>query len=80
MKLIQSIDDFEDIVEDTPYLLSMNAEEANVLVESVERFRNTNIDKAPETDSLLHALKEIQIKYETKAYQKQQTTMIQNGA
>ncbi len=80
MKSINSMDEFETIIQDNPYLLSMNEEEASVMVESLERFRNSNIDKAPQTDSLLTALKEIQIQQQTKTFQKQKQQMMQNGA
>lgn len=62
MKQITTVTDLNDIINDNPFILSLEPEETNVLVEVVTDFQNRNYDKAPKTESLLKALKEIQNK------------------
>jgi hypothetical protein len=62
MKLIKTVADLDNVIQNNPFILSLLPEETNVLVEVVTDFRNRNYDKAPQTDSLLKALTEIQFK------------------
>ena len=62
MKQIKTASDLDNIIKNNPYILSLEPEETNVLVEVVTDFQNRNYDKAPKTKSLLIALKEIQHK------------------
>ena len=62
MKQITTVTELNDIIATNPYILSLEPEETNVLIEVVTDFQNRNYEKAPQTDSLLKALTEIQIK------------------
>ena len=60
MKQIKDPSELESIIKKNPYILSLEPEETNELVEVVMDFQNRNYDSAPKTESLLQALKEIQ--------------------
>lgn len=60
MKKITSPKELETVISTNPYILSLEKEETNVLVEVVTDFQSRNYDSAPKTESLLKALKEIQ--------------------
>ena len=60
MKKITSPKELETVISTNPYILSLEKEETNVLVEVVTDFQARNYDSAPKTESLLKALKEIQ--------------------
>jgi len=60
MKKITSPEQLESVIKTNPYILSLEKEETNVLVEVVTDFQKRNYDSAPKTESLLKALKEIQ--------------------
>tara|TARA_R100001463_G_scaffold9891_2_gene29367 strand:- start:579 stop:827 length:249 start_codon:yes stop_codon:yes gene_type:complete len=61
MRQIKDANELNNIIENNPYILSLEPEETNVLVEVVTDFQNRNYEKAPKTESLLKALKEIQV-------------------
>ena len=61
MKKITSPKELESVIQSNPYILSLEKEETNVLVEVVSDFQKRNYDSAPKTESLLKALKEIQL-------------------
>tara|TARA_R100001443_G_scaffold94751_1_gene101290 strand:+ start:461 stop:697 length:237 start_codon:yes stop_codon:yes gene_type:complete len=60
MRQIKDANELANIINNNPYILSLEPEETNVLVEVVTDFQNRNYDSAPRTESLLKALKEIQ--------------------
>ena len=60
MKQIKDPKELERVIDKNPFILSLEPEETNVLVEVVTDFQNRNYDSAPKTESLLTALKEIQ--------------------
>ena len=60
MKLIKDHNELKGLINTNPFILSLEPEETNVLVEVVTDFQNRNYDSAPKTESLLQALKEIQ--------------------
>ena len=60
MKLIKDHIELKGLIDTNPFILSLEPEETNVLVEVVTDFQNRNYDSAPKTESLLQALKEIQ--------------------
>jgi len=59
MKKLTTFEDFADVIKNSQYLLSINKEEAEVLVQVVNDFQNKGVDNAPKTKSLLNAIKEI---------------------
>ena len=59
MKKLTTFEDFADVIKNSQYLLSINKEEAEVLVQVVNDFQNRGVDNAPKTQSLLNAITEI---------------------
>tara|TARA_R100001443_G_scaffold1863_3_gene6423 strand:- start:6480 stop:6674 length:195 start_codon:yes stop_codon:yes gene_type:complete len=59
MKKLTTFEDFADVIKNSQYLLSINKEEAEVLVQVVNDFQNKGVDNAPKTQSLLNAITEI---------------------
>jgi len=59
MKKLTTFEDFADVIKNSQYLLSINKEEAEVLVQVVNDFQNKGVDNAPQTKSLLNAITEI---------------------
>jgi hypothetical protein len=62
MKIINTITELEPYVSNTT-LLSIDKEEAEVLVQVVKDFKAKNVHNAPKTESLLNAITEIKEKY-----------------
>tara|TARA_R110002020_G_scaffold96753_2_gene231357 strand:- start:2286 stop:2480 length:195 start_codon:yes stop_codon:yes gene_type:complete len=59
MKKLTTFKDFADVIKNSQYLLSINKEEAEVLVQVVNDFQNKDVDNAPQTKSLLNAITEL---------------------
>lgn len=59
MRKLTKIEDFVDVIKNSKSLLSINKEEAEVLVQVVSDFHKKSIDNAPKTLSLLTAITEI---------------------